>query len=898
MVMPRVAARFGLVSHRWPFTGRDEELQAFSRVLSDGDYQAFVIHGAAGVGKSRLAEECLSLARVRGHRCGRAVTNAAAGVPLGALAHLLPEAFDASDPAPAFRSARDALERGAGREGKRHVLLVDDLNLLDETSATLIGQLLAAQSVFLVATVRSGDRLDQSASGLQSGDAALRVDLLDLSREKTEQLLTAVLQAPVEPRSVSLLFDGSQGNMLFLRELILGALQSGTLLHDGEMWQLTGPLAGTHLLGDLLRKRKENVSRAAHEVLELLALCQPVGVGEVPEAAVDELAAAGLVDMTLQERRQQLTLTHPMYGEIVQSGISGWRRRNLLLEQAQRTRAHGARRREDVLRIASWELTATGQAEPQFLLRGAKLARYAHDFPQVRELASAACWVDEGCWPRLLLGEALYELGELEEAEKVLQQAADRARGEEEHILVAMQRIRNMLWGLERPEEALEITTEAAEKVTSAEGRAVLAAERGNILCTSGKVREALDVLEGLEGAADHPNLRGPSQFAHAYALIANGRVEEGLQSAQTGYAQRLRLSESAALPHPSQYITAITFGLQEAGRLEEAFALGQQSWEDASADRILVGQTWNATALSRVALMQGRPATARRWAAQGAALARQYSFNGPLFLALARLAEAVALLGDVEAAQRALDEAKGLRPWSSFAAEEERAEAWLAAAQGDIPLALSILAQGATVARESSLTSEACVLMDQVRLGDAPAVADRLAEIAGIGDGKLTDARAQYATACVNDNPEQLQDCTRRFSSYGTNLLAAEAATATALAWQRRGFPREAAAARSRAADLAAQCEGARTPGLVDAFTVTPLTRREKEIALLVAEGLPSAKVAERLMISKRTVDNHLQSIYRKLGVTGRRALKDTLQTPESPRIHATSKSPQPGIR
>lgn len=38
---------------------------------------------------------------------------------------------------------------------------------------------------------------------------------------------------------------------------------------------------------------------------------------------------------------------------------------------------------------------------------------------------------------------------------------------------------------------------------------------------------------------------------------------------------------------------------------------------------------------------------------------------------------------------------------------------------------------------------------------------------------------------------------------------------------------------------------------------------------------GLTNAEVAEAVTISKRTVDNHVQNIYRKLGVSSRRALR-----------------------
>ena len=68
----------------------------------------------------------------------------------------------------------------------------------------------------------------------------------------------------------------------------------------------------------------------------------------------------------------------------------------------------------------------------------------------------------------------------------------------------------------------------------------------------------------------------------------------------------------------------------------------------------------------------------------------------------------------------------------------------------------------------------------------------------------------------------------------------------------------------------------GERRPVREPGDPLADLTVRENEIVRLVAAGLSSAVVAQRLSVSVRTVDSHLASIYRKLGVHGRAALVD----------------------
>ena len=60
------------------------------------------------------------------------------------------------------------------------------------------------------------------------------------------------------------------------------------------------------------------------------------------------------------------------------------------------------------------------------------------------------------------------------------------------------------------------------------------------------------------------------------------------------------------------------------------------------------------------------------------------------------------------------------------------------------------------------------------------------------------------------------------------------------------------------------------------------PLSRREREIATLVARGLTSREVAQSLVIGVRTVESHLARIFDKLGIHSRAELAATLGVEE----------------
>jgi DNA-binding CsgD family transcriptional regulator len=131
---------------------------------------------------------------------------------------------------------------------------------------------------------------------------------------------------------------------------------------------------------------------------------------------------------------------------------------------------------------------------------------------------------------------------------------------------------------------------------------------------------------------------------------------------------------------------------------------------------------------------------------------------------------------------------------------------------------------------------------------------------------------------AAASHDVEQLADALRQFEAVDSLDFAAEVASDLADVYRRNGDQRAATAANQQMAQLIERVGGARTPPLLRGAGVEPLTAREREVALLAANGLTSKDIAARLYLSKRTVDTHLDRIYRKLGVTGRDGLDAAL--------------------
>jgi ATP/maltotriose-dependent transcriptional regulator MalT len=756
---------------------------------------------------------------------------------------------------------------------------VDDAHLLAGSSAVLLTQLIDAGAVFVVATIRAGEPAPDAIAGWWRSERSRRIDLQDLDRDATAEVLHLALGGEVGADTTRRLHDASGGNPLLLRELVIQALGADRLRDDSGTWRLVGPIPPSRRLSELFAVRLGALEDGPRQVLEQLALCAPLGPAELTGSAtahdLEELERAGLIRVILDDHREQITLAHPLYGEALRADLPVLRRRAILLAAAERVEALGARRREDPRRIATWQLDAGGSPDPTLLLQAATVARYAHDFAEVERLARVLVAAAPSPDAALLLGEAHYELGHFDESESVL--AAPMPDGTPIDLLTrqATLRTKNLQWGLCDWAAAMEVVDAAIEAIGPDAGVDIVA-EKGSVLLFSGRPQEALDLFDRIDRRTDRTAVL--IALVESPALAAVGQTERAVQVAVEGFARHGAMADPLALAHPGTHIVNQVFALVEAGRFDEADELAGIGYEVAVADAVPIAQIWFAVMLGKAAGLRGRMDESLRWYHEGASTARLHGFRGPLSGALAGVAVAAATLGRAADAATAIEEYRTLPSFPFFGHDHAIGIAWSQWANGDPAGARATLLAEAELAYEGHHNGSAGWLWhDASRLG-ARGLTERLRSVADTGDSPVVAARALHVAAVEAGDPDALVAAADAFEELGAALLAAEAAAEASSELRRRGDQRRGAALATRSKQLAARCPGVRTPALAPADVAVPLSTREREVASLAASGLTSQEIADRLFLSIRTVDNHLQKAYAKLGVNRREQLASVL--------------------
>ncbi|KRE21004.1 LuxR family transcriptional regulator [Agromyces sp. Soil535] len=868
----------------WPLVGRDAVIERATAALN-GPSRSVLVYGASGIGKSRvmhtvaerLADDAWCVLAASGN-------TALSAVPLGALAPVLagdPVAMitAADEPVALFAAASAAVRGIAG--GRRTILTVDDVSAVDSVSVALIAQLVETGMLRLIATVRESDPVPDGLLSLAASGDAVRLDLAPLDVDEVSELLTRVLGGPIAHRDAVELHRVSHGNPLFLRELAIGAAEAGSLVAADGLWQLVGVPVGTPALRDLIRARLRVLGDDERDTVERLALCEPLAFDEfarpgAPEALA-KLELRGLIRVDESGARMRVGLAHPHYASAVRDSIPRLRAVSLLLEQADvvasRPMSPG-----DELRVAIWRLDAGRPSDAELLARTAALARMAHDRRTAERLAAAAVAAGADDAGTLLLhGELLWSLGRAEDALATLARAEERARadGGPEELLAAIGAARADVFGGDPLGSArgLELL-ESLERTLPGQS-ATIALSKAVLLVNLEYAHEALAHVESAAAVSgDSEFEQAVLQLSRAMPLATLGRSDEAVAAAE--HAVAFAKGEHSVIPQRRAEIVH-AHALIAADRLDDARSTVIESLHDAIRHDDELTARLDEFLMGRIFWQLGRLDTAARWFrdTQGGA-----ELHGPKSLR----EFAICFLAILAAEQGDLGLARGFRARVIEGLDVDNsvtalADAWIAVGEGrPDAAAATILARVDVIEPRGAVSVAAGLLHQLARFGartHARTAAGRLERLVAASDSPAVRRRLAHARAEADADAAALRTVGAEWESIGHLLYAAEAFASAGQAARADGRGREATADLQRAASLAAACEGARTPLLRFSEGTEPLTPREREIASLAAQGLSSNEIATRLFLSPRTVNNHLQSTYAKLGIRGRHELQ-----------------------
>ncbi len=657
------------------------------------------------------------------------------------------------------------------------------------------------------------------------------------------------------------MWELTQGNALFLRELVHYGTARGLLAEDGGVWRWHGELGVGARLAELVGARLDGLSAGERAALEIVAVGAPVEARAIDARALETLERLEIVEHRAEERRRVVDVAHPLHGEVVRAGLARTRLEAIQRELADAVDACGARRRGDLARLALWRLESGG-GDAALFERAAEHALAARDNVAAERFARAA---GDGFNVRLTLGRALAGQGQADEAEAVLGALAPGT--DEQRTAKAIALARNRFWALDRAQDAFAVLDEAA--VSTPGPLAELRGQRARLAAASGRPHEALATAIPLLDDPDTPT----AAHVHAAVAASESMIQLGRHGQAIAVTERW---EPVAAGHGELGLmegllrSQRALALRLAGRLIEATALLEENYARVLVVRSGMAAAVEAAAIGYVWLARGRPRTAARHLRECAALLRDADPVGMLTWSLAGIAQAAAQAGEADAAREALAEMER-RPLGhkGFESELGLARAWTAAVTGELSRARGLARETCAAARERSQHAyELQALHLLTRLGEPDAAQVRRLDV----DGPFVVAARAYAEA---RDGQTLLDAAQLLASQDRLLEAAEAAQRAAATFREEG--RNATPAATKAAAWLASCEGARPPTLLDSSSAE-LTTREREIALLAAQGRTSREIADRLVLSVRTVDNHLQSAYRKLGVSGRGELSAAL--------------------
>lgn len=835
----------------WPIVGREEDAALLLQRLSSGS-GGVVVMGSPGIGKSTVA--AAALAQIRDNNQSNqhvlllpspqeqagglsyveqwlGVTTAVAAtidaVADQILARLLPDPA-VPDPVPVL------------------ILALDDLHLVDNFSAGVLARLVTDGRIQLVGTSREEPGLPPALNSLWRGGRIDRVDLVPLSYESIRLILRAALPGPASNDMAYRLWQATAGNPLHVRELLYSIVEAGDVSYAEHAWVWTAPLRTNRRLVDLLASDITTLSGAERDVVDLVSLAEIVPLSLLAPTATDAVLSSlvdrGLIVLATGHGEPTVRIGHPLYAETLRSLLYPRRKRELFgLLPEPSPEQHSP---QELCRWVDWALECGLMPSPQVLLAAGTVRERFSQPERAAALAALALNHEQLPPPErvtalLLSARANRDAGRSESAEAdlvLLRTLAEQGTALPDAVIVASARIHADLCQRHFGDldGALAILAQAAQEVEPGGVAATeLAIEQLGLLGFGGRHAEVLAGYGPQLAAANHPaNVSlAPS---YIYALAQAGRPLEALELAETNI--KLVGGEHADFPLLRARLMAARFwSAVWAGRPDLAVALPEyvedgiqrhdSALYQAGAGYVyLLFGVWEQAvadlrgALSRMGLLAPTGLEAMVWSG---------------------LAQAHAMRGERAEALHACQQFEELLPAMDRSVEVD--------------------------SRYRVLLAKLALGLEGLEQGISGYIA--LAQSQGLLLGVLLGRHLQVVTASPGLRGSLLAALAESAEQVQGQLSAALLAHGQAL------NDGDAGAVSAAAAGLAQV--GIWLPAPAKVLALTP---RQQEIAAMVAAGMTSKSIGEKLNISVRTVDTHLGHIFARAGVNTRAQLTQVL--------------------
>ncbi len=823
--------------------------------------RSVVLRGPAGIGKSHLANSVAD--RLRADTIGGVAVRRVYGgesqqfLDFGALLHLLP--LDAPPVTAEFELVQ-RLRRSLVEQAVPTVVVVDDVGTLDRKSAAVLEGVVRAGDVTILATERTAPDGQRDEDHHLSAALATHADPIlvgPLGRDALSALLTE-WEGPGEVGSVRRLVAMSEGNPLALRELLQSARSSDAISQSDGLWHLANFVPGGRSLEHLVELHLRRLSESEWDLLRAIAIA-----GSLPRAVLRRL------DVVALERLERLELVsgdptrldHPLYAEVIRNQLSGEETRRLYSKLSSAVAPDDG---VDPARLAEWILDADAGIDDRIARSGAAVALGRWENRLAQRLIGAIAEPTVADLVRLVWSYA--NAGDLDRATRIADRAVDASTTEMERVDAGLARVE--LWSLQlgRSDEGYEYLLALRATLTHVDQMARVDGATALLMRMTGKgllAGPATDSAVAIDATTDAARLS--VAIANAFGEVFAGRYDAAATFISEGY----ELAELLQEPHNTVRL-AITDALRNllSGDLDRAEEIVENRLQAADISLVRPAHAVWLGLAAQIASIRGDNEQAVLRGREAARAADHVDDVGAGGFVRGELRAALVEIGD-EAAPDPLESPLG----------RARAELRLMADEDVDAAAAALVRRGIDA---GYLLWAPFIGMEAVRRGPAPETSALVADLSAGQDGAFAAAIHDFAVGNRDADADMLARAADRFNSIGVESFALDALSSELESGRAAGsdlfeLRRRALLALSIAGRMRPQVPQRAAKRLERIRIELDLpSARQLEIARLVASGRSSKEVAAELVVSARTVDNHLAAVYRNLGISSRAGLAE----------------------